>query len=86
MSPINGVLKYHRLGNQERNDPNVPFERASVIVTDVSLAITEVLPFGLLHNIFSLQPIVTCIFLILGLFFEFLNQNTIKKENNKICY
>ncbi|KAL3505576.1 hypothetical protein ACH5RR_030958 [Cinchona calisaya] len=41
VSPINGVLKYHRLGKQERNDPNVPFEKASVIVTDVSLAITE---------------------------------------------
>ncbi|CAI9119065.1 OLC1v1020728C1 [Oldenlandia corymbosa var. corymbosa] len=41
VSPINGLLKYHRLGNQERNDPNVPFERASVVVTDVSLTITE---------------------------------------------
>ncbi|XP_071939359.1 uncharacterized protein [Coffea arabica] len=41
VSPINGVLKYHRLGNQERNDPNIPFEKASLIVPDVSLAITE---------------------------------------------
>ncbi|XP_057475541.1 uncharacterized protein LOC130763619 isoform X1 [Actinidia eriantha] len=41
VSPINGVLKYHRLGNQERNDPEIPFEKASVVLTDVSLTITE---------------------------------------------
>ncbi|GFZ13853.1 calcium-dependent lipid-binding family protein [Actinidia rufa] len=41
VSPINGVLKYHRLGNQERNDPETPFEKASVVLTDVSLTITE---------------------------------------------
>lgn len=46
VSPINGVLKYHRLGNQERNDPNEPFEKASLVVTNVSLAISEVLGFG----------------------------------------
>lgn len=43
VSPINGVLKYHRLGNQERNDPEIPFEKASLVLTDVSLTITEVL-------------------------------------------
>ncbi|GKV06822.1 hypothetical protein SLEP1_g18658 [Rubroshorea leprosula] len=42
VSPINGVLKYHRLGNQERNDPDVPLEKASVVLSDVSLTITEV--------------------------------------------
>ncbi|CAA0829437.1 calcium-dependent lipid-binding family protein, partial [Striga hermonthica] len=41
VSPINGVLKYHRLGNQERNDSSVPFEKASVVISDVSLTITE---------------------------------------------
>ncbi|XVE82332.1 hypothetical protein DITRI_Ditri15bG0139900 [Diplodiscus trichospermus] len=41
VSPINGVLKYHRLGNQERNDPDVPFEKASLVLSDVSLTITE---------------------------------------------
>lgn len=41
VSPINGVLKYHRLGNQERNDPDIPFEKASLVVNDVSLAVTE---------------------------------------------
>lgn len=41
VSPINGVLKYHRLGNQERNDPEIPFEEASLVLTDVSLTITE---------------------------------------------
>ena len=43
VSPINGVLKYHRLGNQERNDAEVPFEKASLVLSDVSLTITEVL-------------------------------------------
>lgn len=43
VSPVNGVLKYHRLGNQERNDTNVPYEQASLIVSDVSLMATEVL-------------------------------------------
>nr|GLL48492.1 uncharacterized protein LOC109169879 [Ipomoea trifida] len=41
VSPVNGVLKYHRLGNQERNDTNVPYEQASLIVSDVSLMATE---------------------------------------------
>ncbi|KAL0457540.1 UNVERIFIED_CONTAM: Vacuolar protein sorting-associated protein 13 [Sesamum latifolium] len=41
VSPINGVLKYHRLGNQERNDSSVPFEKASLVIPDVSLTITE---------------------------------------------
>lgn len=42
VSPINGVLKYHRLGKQERNDPEVPFEKASLALNDVTLTITEV--------------------------------------------
>ncbi|XP_065863891.1 uncharacterized protein [Euphorbia lathyris] len=41
LSPINGVLKYHRLGKQERTDPEIPFEKASLVLSDVSLAITE---------------------------------------------
>ncbi|XP_010524589.1 PREDICTED: uncharacterized protein LOC104802610 [Tarenaya hassleriana] len=41
LSPINGVLKYHRLGNQERNNPEIPFERASLVLTDVNMMITE---------------------------------------------
>ncbi|XP_051130647.1 uncharacterized protein LOC127251100 isoform X2 [Andrographis paniculata] len=41
VSPINGVLKYHRLGNVERNDTSVPFEKASLVITNVSLTITE---------------------------------------------
>ncbi|XP_052204938.1 uncharacterized protein LOC127809843 isoform X2 [Diospyros lotus] len=41
VSPINGVLKYHRLGNQERNNPEIPFEKASLVLTDVSLTMTE---------------------------------------------
>ncbi|CAI9779714.1 unnamed protein product [Fraxinus pennsylvanica] len=41
VSPIYGVLQYHRLGNQERNDPSVPFEKASLVLNDVSLTITE---------------------------------------------
>ncbi|KAH6757936.1 calcium-dependent lipid-binding family protein [Perilla frutescens var. hirtella] len=41
VSPINGVLKYHRLGNKEREDSDVPFEKASFVIADVSLAVTE---------------------------------------------
>ncbi|KAI3834068.1 hypothetical protein MKX03_035864 [Papaver bracteatum] len=41
VSPINGVLKYHRLGKQERVDPEIPFEKASLVLSDVSLTITE---------------------------------------------
>ncbi|OMO58555.1 Vacuolar protein sorting-associated protein 13 [Corchorus olitorius] len=41
VSPINGVLKYHRLGNQERDDPDIPFEKAALVLSDVSLSITE---------------------------------------------
>ena len=58
VSPINGVLKYHRLGNQERNDPDIPFERASLVLSDVSLTITEVsilfFPFLFVISPFSL--------------------------------
>ncbi|XAR56953.1 hypothetical protein NMG60_11024930 [Bertholletia excelsa] len=41
VSPINGLLKYHRLGKQERNNPEIPFEKASLVLADVSLTITE---------------------------------------------
>jgi vacuolar protein sorting-associated protein 13A/C len=41
VSPINGVLKYHRLGNQERNNPDVAFENALLTVSDVSVTVTE---------------------------------------------
>ncbi|MFS7909478.1 putative vacuolar protein sorting-associated protein [Helianthus anomalus] len=41
VSPINGVLKYHRLGNSERTDPEMPFEEAHLILSDVSLTVTE---------------------------------------------
>ncbi|XP_073302377.1 uncharacterized protein [Primulina huaijiensis] len=41
VSPINGVLKYDRLGNQERNDPTIAFEKASFVIADVSLTVTE---------------------------------------------
>ncbi|KAK3025353.1 hypothetical protein RJ639_043862, partial [Escallonia herrerae] len=41
VSPINGVLKYHRLGNQERKSPDIPFEKASLVLSDVSLTVTE---------------------------------------------
>ncbi|XP_058093613.1 uncharacterized protein LOC131239768 [Magnolia sinica] len=41
VSPINGVLKYHRLGKQERKDAEIPFEKASLVLSDVSLTISE---------------------------------------------
>ncbi|KAK1259991.1 hypothetical protein QJS04_geneDACA015489 [Acorus gramineus] len=41
VSPINGVLKYHRLGKQEMLDPEIPLEKASLVLSDVSLSISE---------------------------------------------
>ncbi|XP_076932508.1 uncharacterized protein LOC143598077 [Bidens hawaiensis] len=41
VSPINGVLKYHRLGKSERTDPEMPFEAAHLTLGDVSLTLTE---------------------------------------------
>lgn len=55
LSPINGSLKYHRLGNQERNNPEIPFERASVVLTDVNVTITEV-PLSVLDIVGSFFP------------------------------
>ena len=52
LSPINGSLKYHRLGNQERNNQEIPFERASVNLNDVNVTITEV-PFSVLFIVVS---------------------------------
>lgn len=43
VAPINGVLKYNRLGSQERNNPEVPFEKATLFLNDVSLTVTEVI-------------------------------------------
>lgn len=42
VSPINGVLLYHRLGKQERRHPEIPQEKASLALSDVSLTISEV--------------------------------------------
>lgn len=53
LSPINGSLKYHRLGNQERNNQEIPFERASVILTDVNVTITEVPYYHFLYLVYS---------------------------------
>ena len=52
LSPINGSLKYHRLGNQERNNQETPFERASVDINDVNVTITEV-PFSVFFIVVS---------------------------------
>jgi vacuolar protein sorting-associated protein 13A/C len=42
VSPINGTLKYKRLGKNERGDPDTPVEKASLALSDVSLTVTEV--------------------------------------------
>lgn len=42
VSPINGTLKYKRLGQNERGDPDTPVEKASLVLSDVSLTLTEV--------------------------------------------
>ncbi|KAK7264764.1 hypothetical protein RJT34_32374 [Clitoria ternatea] len=39
--PINAVLHYLRLGNQEKVNPEIPFEKVSLVLTDVSLTFTE---------------------------------------------
>ncbi|XP_074383059.1 uncharacterized protein LOC141724723 isoform X2 [Apium graveolens] len=41
VSPINGDLKYHRLGNEERSGLDEPSEKVSLILSDVSLTIAE---------------------------------------------
>ncbi|KAK4265962.1 hypothetical protein QN277_026944 [Acacia crassicarpa] len=41
VSPINANLQYHRLGNQEKNNPEIPFEKVSLVLSDVSLTVTE---------------------------------------------
>uniref|UniRef100_A0A0D9VFX1 C2 domain-containing protein n=1 Tax=Leersia perrieri TaxID=77586 RepID=A0A0D9VFX1_9ORYZ len=41
VSPINGTLNYKRLGKQERGDPDIPLEKASLVLSDVSLTVTE---------------------------------------------
>ncbi|KAK3154093.1 hypothetical protein QOZ80_2BG0185880 [Eleusine coracana subsp. coracana] len=41
VSPINGTLKYKRLGKDERGDPDAPFEKASLVLSNVSLTVTE---------------------------------------------
>lgn len=42
VSPINGTLKYKRLGKDERGDPDAPLENASLVLSNVSLTVTEV--------------------------------------------
>uniref|UniRef100_A0A0E0NER2 C2 domain-containing protein n=1 Tax=Oryza rufipogon TaxID=4529 RepID=A0A0E0NER2_ORYRU len=39
--PINGTLNYKRLGKQERGGPDIPLEKASLVLSDVSLTVTE---------------------------------------------
>ncbi|KAL6841988.1 hypothetical protein ACP4OV_028188 [Aristida adscensionis] len=41
VSPINGTLKYKRIGKDERGDPDTPFEKALLVLSDVSLTVTE---------------------------------------------
>lgn len=55
VSPINGVLQYHRLGNHERKDPAIPYEKASLVISDVSLTITE----GQYHDWIKLFEVVS---------------------------
>lgn len=70
VSPIDGVLKYHRLGNQERNDPEVPFEKASLDLSDVSLTITEVLNAVFFNHFVTIlylpiaSPILICLLVV----------------------
>ncbi|KAJ4956285.1 hypothetical protein NE237_013068 [Protea cynaroides] len=55
VSPINGVLKYHRIGKQEREEPEIPLEKASLVVSDVSLTITE----PQYHDVIKLMEVIS---------------------------
>ncbi|XP_028786889.1 uncharacterized protein LOC114742843 [Neltuma alba] len=39
--PINAILQYHRLGKQEQHNPEIPFEKASLVLSDVCVTLTE---------------------------------------------
>uniref|UniRef100_A0A175YPS3 Uncharacterized protein n=1 Tax=Daucus carota subsp. sativus TaxID=79200 RepID=A0A175YPS3_DAUCS len=39
--PINGDLKYHRLGSQEKSNTDEPSEKVSLVLSDVSITVTE---------------------------------------------
>lgn len=54
VSPINGILKYYRLGKLERLNPEIPFEKVSVVLSDVSLTILEVCSESFIHVSFFL--------------------------------
>ncbi|XP_043709636.1 uncharacterized protein LOC122658659 isoform X2 [Telopea speciosissima] len=55
VSPINGVLKYYRLGNQELKETEIPLEKASLVVSDVSLVITE----AQYHDVIKLMEVIS---------------------------
>ncbi|XP_078433928.1 calcium-dependent lipid-binding family protein isoform X2 [Wolffia australiana] len=42
VSPIDVILKYHRIGKQDRNDIGAPLERVSLFLSDISLTVSEV--------------------------------------------
>ncbi|KAI8561923.1 hypothetical protein RHMOL_Rhmol04G0379800 [Rhododendron molle] len=95
VSPINGVLKYHRLGNQERNDPEIPFEKASLVLTDVSLTITEaqyhdwirllevISRYKIYVEVSHLRPVVS-VLEAPRLWWRYASQATLQQK--KVCY
>ncbi|PKA57778.1 hypothetical protein AXF42_Ash015155 [Apostasia shenzhenica] len=61
VSPINGVLKYHRLGKQERNNPQIPFEKASFVLSDVSLTVSEAQYYDGIKLLEAVSRFKTCV-------------------------
>eukprot|EP01018_Ginkgo_biloba_P025446 Gb_15429 [translate_table: standard] len=41
LQPVNGTLKYHRCGKQEKRDPSIPFQKICLILNDLSLNVSE---------------------------------------------
>ncbi|KAJ7520814.1 hypothetical protein O6H91_19G024000 [Diphasiastrum complanatum] len=41
LQPVGGTMKYHRCGKHEKRDPEHPFQKASLVLDQVSLTISE---------------------------------------------
>ncbi|XP_019431159.1 PREDICTED: uncharacterized protein LOC109338390 isoform X1 [Lupinus angustifolius] len=93
--PINAVLQYHRLGDQERINPEIPFEKVSLVLADVSLTLTEaqyhdwikllevVSRYKIYMEVSHLRPVVP-ISKAPYLWWQYAAQATLQKQ--KMCY
>lgn len=49
LEPVGGVARYFKLGQKEKRDPDNPAQKATAILDDVTISLTEV------RNIFRLN-------------------------------